>query len=345
MYSTTIYRSLLRRSAALFVAFFLCHPLAVADRLVLSNGDSISGELVEIKDGFLLWKSDMMGELKIDQGHVQIINSDKRVDVTLSSGALQECWMYAEKNKQLLHCDEGVQVLPNWKRVIAMGEEVAPRPFVEHKGNVLVALESTSGNTELEKYDLEGAMEWRFETVRHTISFEYDNEKTQDEETKNNWEVGYAHDWFVTDQFFWTARASYEEDEFKDIDNRVELGGGFGYEFIKTRFVTLSGTAGIDYVEEDFGAEDSRNSTVLRLGSSASWKPTVDGIEIYHKNEFKQSMKTGDDYLFETKTGVSFPIAGGLKSVLEYEWDYKNLPAEGKDTIDSKWSFGVKYDW
>ena len=56
----------------------------VADSVTLSNGDSISGSLIAIKDNKLLFDAALFGRLEVDQRFVSTLETEKTYTVYIS---------------------------------------------------------------------------------------------------------------------------------------------------------------------------------------------------------------------------------------------------------------------
>lgn len=320
---------------------------SLADRLHFTDGESITGTLVGIVDGRVTWTSAILGDLSIEQHHVEWIETDDRFDLKLSGKELSNCWMYLERNRQLLHCDEGVQALSSWKLVIGAGETLTePPPLLEQKGNLIIAAEDSSGNNNITKYNIDARSEIRFIESRHTLALRYQEESVDNSTTRNAWVTTYQYDQFFTEQWFATGNAFYQEDEFRELDQRTSAGLGMGYQFLDTAYVNLLAKGTLNYVDERFSTGETRTSPGFLWNLDFAWRFNEEGMEFFHRHAMLQGFDSGQDYEVTTTTGFKYPINGSFSSVVQLEYDYDNLPAESAvDKKDQKWSIGVNYDW
>ena len=333
------------RSILLFFAFILLPQYALADRIYFTDGESITGTMVGIEEGRVLWNSAMLGDLNIELRHVDYIESGDHFDLKLTGTELHNCWMFIQREKQHLHCDEGVRPLADWKLVVAAGESLidAP-PILQQKGAVILALEDSSGNSDIAKYDLNARSEIRLLDTRHTLALRYQDESADGEKTRESWLGSYQYDQFFTDQWFATGNAFYETDEFRDLDERYSMGVGMGYQFLETAYFDLLGKGTLNYVNEDFTTGESRSRPAFLWNLDFAWRIDGGGIELFHRHAILQSFQQGTDYELNTTTGFKYPISGQLSSVVQLEYNYDNLPAEEAiDNVDRKWSVGVNY--
>jgi putative salt-induced outer membrane protein YdiY len=320
---------------------------AMADRLHFTDGESITGSLLGVGDGQVRWRSDILGELTIEQHHVRHIETGEHYDLRTSGQELTNCWMFVQRDRQHLHCDQGVQVLPSWKLVVAAGDAILdPPPALTQKGNVVLAFEDSTGNNEITKYNIDARSELRYIESRHTLGLLYQEEQAANATTRNRWRTSYQYDQFFTAQWFVTGNAFHEEDEFKEIDSRSSVGLGMGYQFLETSYIDLLGKVTINYVDETFNNAPNRSTPAFLWNLDFAWRFNERGMEFFHRHVVLQAFESYDDWEVSTITGLKYPINGHFSSVFQLEYDYDNLPAEDRiDKRDSKWSVGLNYNW
>jgi len=320
---------------------------ACADRLYTTDGESIPGTLLGIESGNVRWLSQVLGELEIEQFYVDRIESGDHFDFKLSGRELNNCWMFVQREQQLLHCDEGVETLSSWKLVVAVGEAVNdPPPILTQKGNLNVAAEDSSGNNDLSKINIDARSEMRFIESRHTLALRYQEERLEQETARDMWRGAYQYDQFFTEQWFVAGNASYEEDEFKDIDQRTLAGVGMGYQFLETTYVDLLAKGTVNYVDEKFALANDRVTPAFLWNLDFAWRFNDKGMEFFHRQAMLQAFQSSQDYEISTLTGFKYPINGHFSSTIQLQYDYDNLPAQ--DNIEKKdetWSIGVNYSW
>lgn len=328
------------------LAFVLLQAAQVyADRVHFTDGESITGVMVGIDDGRLIWSSAILGELAIEQRHVEFIESGDHFDLRLTGEQLTNCWMFLQRERQHLHCDEGVRPLSDWKLVVSAAETLSdPLPILHQRGDITLALEDSSGNSNITRYDINARSELRFLDSRHTLALRHQDESAEGETTRESWLGSYQYDQFITEQWFATGNAFYEEDRFRDLDRRYSGGLGMGYQFLETVYFELLGKGTLNYVDEQFSTGESRTRPAFLWNLDFIWRVDGAGTELFHRHAILQSFRNGSDYELNTATGFKYPINGRFSSVLQLEYNYDNLPAEALiDKVDRKWSVGVNY--
>lgn len=331
----------------LFVLSGIVAPSALADRLHFTDGETLSGSLKGIQDGKVSWSSPILGDLVIEQFHINLIESGDHFDLKTSGQNLSNCWMYVQRDKQHLHCAEGVKTISSWKLVVAAGETLTePLPVLAQKGEIKVAAEDSSGNNNISKYNVNARSEWRYIESRHTFALLLQEESAESQTTRNMWRGSYQYDQFFTDQWFATGNAFYEEDEFRDIDQRTSAGLGMGYQFLETTYLNLLGKGTVNYVDEQFSTGLKRTRPAFLWNLDFAWKFNDKGMEFFHRHAVLQSFKSNGDYEINSLTGLKYPINGHFSSVVQLQLDYDNLPADANiEKEDRKWSIGVDYSW
>ena len=339
------------RSAQLLVTFSVLALLASfpawAGRLHFTDGESIPGTLKGIEGGNVSWNSPVLGDLVVAQHHIEYIESLEHFDMKTSGLELSNCWMYVQRERQHLHCDEGDKTLASWTLVVALGDSLTePPPILTQKGNIKVAAEDSNGNTNITRYNVDARSEWRYIESRHTFVMLYQEESANSKTTRNMWRTSYQYDQFFTEQWFAAGNAFYEEDKFKDIDQRSSVGLGLGYQFLENSYYNLLGKGTINYVDEQLTNGTERTTPAFLWNLDFTWRLSDKGTEFFHRHAMLQSLEDGADFEMNTLTGIKYPINGHFSSVFQVEYDYDNLPAD--DTInknDEKWSLGLDYSW
>ena len=320
-----------------------------ADQLQLASGDRLSGTLKNIAEGHLNWNSPVLGKLKIKLEQVVAVQSDQPFQIKADFGLQKQCLLRVDQSRQLLECQSGVLALDDWSTVTALAEKLdvnVNQPAKTQKtGEIRFALENSSGNTDKANYDLDSSLVIKKDNRRHSFGFELENDETNNQKTKDEWEVNYVYDYFVTDQWFISANTSYEEDNFRDLEYKIDFGLGAGYQFLQTSTTSLASTLGVVHVKEEATDGTKTDSTALRATVDYTWSPFDGGIELYHRSEFINAFSGESYYLLESLTGVSLPISGRLHSVFEFDYDYNSEPAAGQASADRKWLIGARYKW
>lgn len=70
-----------------------------------------------------------------------------------------------------------------------------------------------------------------------------------------------------------------------------------------------------------------------------------ESLQFFHNHEGIISLEQASDLLIRTHTGVRVPIFNGFNVLAQFDYDWKNIPASGKDREDFRYILGVGYIW
>jgi putative salt-induced outer membrane protein YdiY len=205
------------RFAGVVLALFLVHQLAVADRIELLSGDSVSGTIVERTDSHIVIEHAVLGTLSIPRDQIASMPEPPTADAAAE-----------------------------------IVEQVEPEPVASKwKSSIDVGMSGSQGNTD--NLDFRVAFETLNETdiARWRIDASYNYGETNSEKNKSQATVGVLRDWLMPDSpWLIFAQGRYNYDEFRDWTHRATGHGGVGYEFIKTDTYLLIGRLGAGAAKE-----------------------------------------------------------------------------------------------
>ena len=333
--------------AALLAVGLIVPSIGAAGTLWLNNGDQLAGELEKIEGGSLHWKSETLGSLTLPLDKVRGFESAAPMALaTQDAGPQRDCLFRYVDGRQFVDCGNGqyTRSLPSFSRftadVVPTDQEIGGYKVT---GFVDVAVQTSSGNTEKESYNATAEVQLRSLDLRHTFSGEYQKEQLEGEEAENRTDLNYKLDRFLTEKWYLTGNLGYLTDDERDIEERYTIGAGIGYQFVETSTLNFSVETGLTYISEDRLTRDL-DDAAWRTASDFGWVVTSSGIKLFNKNEVL-SLLSEDGYEVKTATGLILPINGHLNSLIQYEWDYDSEPEELRESVDRRWSLGLRYKW
>ena len=330
---------------ALGSAMLLGSVSLAADTLWLHNGDRISGELVSVSGTKVKWRSPLLGELTVNQLKVSAIESSEPREVVINQHHYQACTFSAPEQRPQMQCADGV-VEVDWREI---GSALKPAADKEKSwdvsGSVAIAMRNSGGNTKEEQWAVDSRVEAIYGVTRQILTLEYDVESEDEVKTKDERKLNYQYDLFLTDKWYINSSLGWEENRFKDLDQRVIVGFGGGYQFLNTPISKLSAEAGINWIEESFIKDRDRERSVFRWKLNYSRLLSDSGLEFFHRHVYLLSLDDSEDWEVDSETGLKWPLMGNLRSEIKLEYDYDNRPSDDADELDRVWSVGVIYDW
>jgi putative salt-induced outer membrane protein YdiY len=320
------------------VVLVLCAAApAAADEVRLMNGDRITGRVISLTGGTLVF-STPLGDLKIPWSNVTALVVDEPIRVTVGDAEPVLVTIAAATTEQ------SVALVPGGVTALADVTALArPQPAVTFDGSANAGFVSSAGNTDVNNVHVDGDLAARAGANRYTVSAAINRAEDNDVESARNWSSSIKYDRFLTPRVFANANAIFTNDRFRDLDLRTAIGAGLGYQILQTPVVTLTADAGLGWVNENLetGADDrytaARESASLTIGVV----PTL--VEFFHQHDGYFGV-TGDDNLFvRMQNGVRVRLAGGFVTTLRLDLDYDRTPAPGRRNTDQTFSLTLGY--
>jgi putative salt-induced outer membrane protein YdiY len=315
---------------------------ASADEVHLKNGDRISGTFVKMEGNKVIFKTDYAGELKIDWEKIEYLDADKPMNVMLKDGTIIQVEdIYIETGFMKVDKEDRDVEIANIQYI-----NTKPRPPVRITTRVNVGIETERGNTDTDKFNLDGNFVARRDMDRFTVDAELTIEKSNGIDTSRNWKVFGDYSYFLSEKWFLYVRPLFENDEFADLNLRSTYGAGVGYQFFETEELNLLFSAGPGYVIEDFIVAEDDEFSVLQWGAAYDQYFFDRFFQLFHSQNGYISLEDGDNWLINTRQGVRFPLYKGLIASLQFNYDYHNVPSpDATEKWDTKVLFLLGYQY
>ncbi|MCL4402024.1 MAG: DUF481 domain-containing protein, partial [Acidobacteria bacterium] len=274
------------------VPLWLLPLLLNADQVTLTNGDRITGDILNTDDKTLTLKTAAMGEVKIDRAAIASLASAEPLTVTLTKGEKLVGTIEAgDRNARVTTAPGNVVTVPRAEVAAIRGaaaqaawdrEQVrlAHPPLNDFwSGTIGINLASATGNAKTTTFGT-GASAQRATGVDRlvlTYSQIYSNQSTVAPfgATANRISGGLRYDRTLTGRLFAFGFNSYDYDEFLDLDLRSVLGGGLGFHAYKSGKNYWDLSAGGDWNREAFGTGLVRNSGELVISEESGHQVTT----------------------------------------------------------------------
>lgn len=333
------------KRTALCGLFLSIAQTAQADQVFLSNGDSLQGNVVTLKEGKLIFNSPLLGELKIPMSSVSSFSTDQPIELHLQNGSV---------SKPVLGAAPAGYIQPEGSsEPIALAGISAlnppPEEAVEWKGKLFAGLNIETGNTEAQDIDLNVKSTRETKKDRIILSLHYEEDRREEEDTddlttsKRRTSVGAHYDYFWSPKHYLYADSKAERETTADIERRLILGGGTGYRWVETPRTRFEVEGGLSWVSESF-TDDTRDNDYTALRTATRWTHDLnDDISFFNEMEWLASLADSEDQLFSMDTGLAYQVNGSLslEARLHYDWD--KSPAIGNEKEDTQYVFGVSW--
>ena len=325
----------------------LAMPLALADTLVMNNGDRLTGTVVTKQADTLTLKTPYAGTLEIQWSEVRQLISDQPVQIILEDETrVTGTLLPTEDGKVRIRSGEILETAPiELSAVRYINPPVEVNGGVRVKGNINAGANISSGNTDTEQYHLDAEVVARTLTNRFTVGATFNRSTDDGTETASN-ATGYGkYDHFLTEKWYTYANALFTRDEFKDLKLRTPLGLGSGYQFYESEPLNLSLEGGLTYVNEDFYDKEDESYPAGRWALNYDRLLFGSRLRFFHYHEGLLGLEDINDILILSRTGLRVPLGQGLTATTQIDVDWDNTPADGNDSTDMRYLLNLGYAW
>ena len=334
------------------MAFLLCVSAVQADKVWLSDGSVLVGQLQKLVDGKVTLKTASVGDLVIDQS--QIVNIETSVPL---NGVLQNNERVNGKFQAgtdgLLKV-EGVSApiaLQNIKALWGegMADPTLPPPPQGRvwAGEAYVDMAGKTGNTE--KFNggvgLKTTLTGPDDRLLLYINGSYARENSVTSEKEYRGGLDYEHN-IANSLNSWFVRAEAEKDEFSGIDLRTHVVAGYGYFFFKEETKQLRFRIGLSYLRKEYEDGDTDNAYGLDLNLHYERKIDEWGTWVSDLT-YTPGLNETDDYRIYHESALDIPLllSKPLSLRLGISNEYNNLVAEDAERMDTTYFAKIVYKW
>jgi hypothetical protein len=285
-----------------FVAGLLFLSLAIpalADQVVLKNGDRLTGSITKSDGKSLVIKTDYAGDVTVKFDAIQSISSTGDLHVTLGGKTVVgpvttngDDVVVATKAAGPVEAPKAsVTMLRSPAEQAAYEKSLHPGLMEGWAGGLNLGFAVTAGNSETKSLNI------AFNAIRtglhdklllYTNSVYAVNDKTTATQptavtTANSIGGGLRYDHDFSPRGFGFVSGDFFANALQDLNLRSILGGGIGFHAIKNAATTLDLLAGLNYTHESFGGVPSPVPPPLTYSYSESLAALTLGDAFTHK--------------------------------------------------------------
>jgi putative salt-induced outer membrane protein YdiY len=322
-----------------------------ADEITLTNGDRLTGKIDHAMDGKLIFTSDLAGKITVELTNIQTFSTDEAIEIHLKDGNVLV--QKAASSTAGRFAVEGTETVKAQDFDVAAISSINPPPKPRPKwtGNVSAAVTSTHGNTKTEAISASANLSKRTEKDRTKLSADYARGEQEDpdtgekKKTEDWWRTKAKYDYFFSKKFFGYLDGRYETDKIAELDRRVIVGGGAGYQWIESEEMNFSTEGGLASLYEKYENQtDSTSELSAQLGYNFD-KKLAKNLKFIHDLTYYPSLDKFSDY-YLTSTGelrahFTEVMFVNFKVILNYD----ATPAIGAGSTDTKYLLGLGYSF
>jgi putative salt-induced outer membrane protein YdiY len=319
---------------------------ALADTVVLRNGDRISGAIAGLDGARLVIRTEYAGEVKIDLKSIDNFTSDSEVTTILKS----ETRLFG----QISGDGETVQIFPvsggptrtvPTLDLISIEQGRMAEETLRLSGRINLGASSSSGNSNVTRLNLDAELVARRRANRFTLGGRGNHASDGDRDTESNATAYFKYDRFITQRWYAYGSTTFEYDPFRDIKLRSTLGVGSGYQVIESLRTNLAVESGLDYVHTDFYDAPDEQFPAARLALRFDMWLIEGRMQFFNVSEAYASLQQLEQSFIRTQTGLRFPLQDRFLAQAQLNYDWDGNPQPGRDAVDQTIVFSLGYKW
>jgi putative salt-induced outer membrane protein YdiY len=314
---------------------------AMADQIVLINGDSLSGTIEKVVGGKLTLKTDYSGPIEIDISKIKEIATSAPVEVHLENGEILKGRLKTDEHGNVFIEKSTTRETTffDWKKLASINP-----PPPKWTGSVTVGANSQTGNTHINGASIALRASRKTETDRFSLGYQFNYAHENDRVTVRNHYGFLKYDYLFTKRFYGYLSTEMLSDTFRDLRLRVAVGPGAGYQIWDDANKSFSVDAGLSYIDETRKEGEDNDFLTVRLGSDlrykiASFLVFSDELILYPRLDYIGR------YILHNEAKLAAPVGSGwalrLANILDRD---SNPPSETKKD-DIQWILGLQYSF
>jgi putative salt-induced outer membrane protein YdiY len=331
------------------IVIAICSTASYADKVSLSDGSIIMGDITSVSDGKVKIKTSFAGDIEFPMGEVVSIETTEAKPVHLSDGSVIQGTIEMKGPNQMevvrKKGETGFKI--DTTEIQAINPPPPPPPKkVKWVGSVVGNLAITDGNSDTKGIGISANMNRR--TIEDRINLRagyFYSENNQIGSRDDQFVVG-KYDYFFNKKLFTYLTSRLDRDVIRDLDMRTTAGAGLGYQFIEDELYNLFGELGLSYVNEDYGNSIDDDSYVAgRTALHFDWWILKDRLKFTEDLEIFLGIEDLDDWFAISESGLVYKWTDQWSANAAIRFEYDNTPATGFKSTDTKYILGVGYSF
>lgn len=278
-----------------FLVPLLCAIPSVADTVVLTNGDTLTGTLTRMEDETLILESELLETVRIPWSAVDSFASDRQFLVLTDEGE-RLAGTLVRRGDELTVGIEGADIveLPAESVARVVPGKVRKGPFRllgPAEGIVDYGYSLARGNQSQMQSSLGGRATYRSDAYEVSGRLDSLLARQDGARAQSRHSLGFRVDRYWNARTFSYGLSDFERNERRNLDLRTQLGGGFGRRLRRSKTTNLLVLGGFAYVHERFRHAGNRVTGEGSFG--VEWETRLfDFIELV--TEFSMHPNLGD---------------------------------------------------
>jgi len=312
-----------------------------ADTVALANGDRLTGTVTTLTAGKLLIVTEHMGTIIIPTEQVVGLTKAEPMRIKTADGAQYTGVLSNDGDNQVITTAEGAQ--PIAIASVSQGVEnyITTAPAQTAWSTTAdLGYTLTKGNSETESRAVHidsVAAQGKFE---HRAFAYWDSDEADGETTRETVDAGYDLRYYFAQKWYALGSIGFFSDELKEIDSRITLGAGLGYQVFKHSLASLSTDLGATVVIEEL-AGDSVTNPAIRWGLDYQRWLQPERIEYFYGHEALKILDSDRGEVYKVNTGLRLHLSSRWTANARVDLVHETDPPLGNDRTDLTYTFGV----
>lgn len=345
--------------------FCLAAASMSADEVLFHSGDRLSGTVVSVAGGKMIFASKVAGKVTLDMADIKTFATDATLDMTLTNGSIITRKVAAgEAGQVVLQSDGAAQ-----PQTIALAEVAKINPEkVRWTGAIVAGAVVARGNTESDTANVSADAVRRSEVDRTTLGAGYRFANQRDKgtgistTTEENWFLKGQYDYFFSKKFFGYGNIKYEKDRIARIDRRISAGVGAGYQWVEGPAFNFFTEGGLTWVFERYpnvdlvpllptgdgswllarlnAPPDAFDYMAARLAYHLDWTLNSQ-VKTFHNLELLPSLEDAATYLINADAGLRSALTARMFAEAKVQMAYNSQPNADREKKDLRYILGV----
>lgn len=324
--------------ASLLFISSLVPVAALADRLVMTNGDVITGTISKISDGDVYIEPSYADEFAVSLAEVASIENDKVLEIGLKDGTEVEAQFAGTGvNGEQVMLVEGA---PTGVALADLEQAEEPAEWYDRVSHAELNTTINSGNTDSRNALIFADTRLKLGDHRHMGDLTIRRDETDGVKTKKQDLFRYEYNWMFNEPWYTGITGTYERDPIRDLDHRYSIAAIIGRDLIDdaNRFLTFSVGAG--YSEEKIAGE-------AESGAVAIWRLIYEhdflggDLSFFHNDTITYQLYDVNNTILKTNTGFRYDIIDDIYASVSLRYDYETDPAADAENEDTTLVIGI----
>jgi hypothetical protein len=317
---------------------FLCLFLALmavaafSDEITLKNGDRLTGSVVKVEKGKLTFKSALAGTVTVEAGNLRSLTTDRPVKVILKDGRSAQRPIRAG-------AADGCLVIGG--REVAFADILAINPVkVRWQWNAAFGFSSVHSSTDTYDFSLQLGLKRETGTTLTNVQASYLFSSENGNTTADTSFLSGDYNFGRQRNLYRYANASLKHDGVDHLDLRSILGGGGGYQWVRSPGFNFRTQGGLSWLREDYSTESPSDKLSLQLGYLLDKQLWKNGV-LKHDFSILPDIADFSNYYLITTLGIEQTLTGSWYGSARVIYDHTSKPAPTTKSSTSQFIVGL----